>query len=175
MTKITVLGDTHLRLEFEDLPGAILDAIYQNEYLFHVGDYVVVDIIDKLIELKGDKFYGVYGNADTLKIRTRVPSQRILQIDGKIIGLTHPASGGESTYTEKKALNSFNVPTLDILIYGHTHYPLIEQRDDFLLINPGKGYLEKHYYGPPTSFVILDINKTINAKLISLSSKKAVD
>ncbi|MGV9171229.1 MAG: metallophosphoesterase family protein, partial [Promethearchaeia archaeon] len=137
MAKITVIGDTHIR-NFEDLPEAMVDAIYRNEYLIHTGDYVVVEIIERLVEVKGNNFYGIYGNADTLKIRNRVPAKRSFVIDGKKIGLTHPASGGDSAYTEKKVINIFNPEKLDILIYGHTHHPIIEQRDDFLLINPGK-------------------------------------
>lgn len=167
MTNITIIGDTHLR-HFKNLPQPMLDAIYRNEYLFHLGDYVVPEIIDNLVDIKGNNFFGVYGNADTLRIRKKVPAKRVIEIDGKAIGLTHPASGGDSAYTEQKAINEFSKDDIDILIYAHTHHPLIEERDDLWLLNPGKGYLEKHYYGPHTSFIILELNKNIKAHLVSL-------
>jgi putative phosphoesterase len=162
ITKIAILGDTHITY-FKNLPKQMLIEIKKADWVIHVGDYVNIDVLNGLIKLKGEKFKGVYGNADPSYIREKVPSKEIFGVLDKRIGITHPARGGSSEFTEKIVLDEFKGDEVDIIIFGHTHEPIISNKKKLILINPGKGYLEESYFGHPTTIVILEIDKTIQA------------
>ncbi len=91
--KITILGDTHIN-SFEELPKEILKEILHSNWVIHVGDYISPGVLNGLVNLKGDYFRGVYGNADPIDVRNIVRSKEILEILGKKIGIIHPAIGG---------------------------------------------------------------------------------
>ena len=162
--KITILGDTHIRF-FDELPKDILKEILDSDWVIHVGDYTSLDVLDGLIKINGDSFIGVYGNADRQSIRDKVQSKEILKIFDKKIGITHPASGGPDEIIETKVLAEFKNENVDVIIFGHTHEPKVQYKDSCLLINPGKGYLETEYFGPPTTIAILEIDDEIHGKI----------
>ena len=159
--EIVVIGDTHA-LTFEELPKEMLNAIRKADYVIHVGDYTSKNVLEGLIRLKGQQFKGVYGNTDPQAIRKMIPSKQILEINGKRIGITHPAVGGLEKYTLKRVMANFRNKNLDIIIYGHTHEPVIKNQDNILLVNPGKGYLEDRKLA---SFGIITIDKEIKFKI----------
>lgn len=167
--RIAILGDTHIRL-FEDLPKDILKEIETSDLVIHVGDYVSLDILDGLIRLKGENFKGVFGNADPKNVRNVVQSKLVLEILGKKIGIMHPSSGGPSGITEAKVLSEFKNEDIDVLVYGHTHEPKIQYKEEILLINPGKGYIETSYFGPRTTIAILVINDEIQGDIKEISA-----
>lgn len=162
--KVAIIGDTHIN-EFKFLPKLMLEYLQTANWVIHVGDYVSEKVLNKLITLKRSHFLGVYGNADPKSIREKIPAKRIEQIQGYRIGITHPAEGGSSKYTEKRVTEVFKNHDLDIIVFGHTHVANVTQVKEVLLVNPGKGYVEQSSFGPPTSFVILTINKNITAEI----------
>lgn len=165
--RIIVIGDTHIS-DFNELPPEMLKAILSADLVLHVGDFTSKNILDELIKLKGSQFVGVYGNADPLSIRNQVLEKEIIEVNGKKIGITHPAVGGTYENTKKKVLRKFKDDNVDAIIYGHTHDPLIEEFNGIILVNPGKGYLEKEYFGAPTSFAILSLDNKIHAEIINI-------
>ena len=167
VVKILVLGDTHLRY-FKDLPKDILKLLKLADWILHIGDFISKEILDGFIKLKEDRFIGVYGNADPLMVRKELSAMKIIQIEGHKFGMIHPASGGPLEMTEKRVLSEFKRDSIDVLIYGHTHEPKIEKRQELLLINPGKGYLEKNDYGPSPTIIMLTIDKEISGKIIEI-------
>lgn len=167
--KIAILGDTHIR-NFKDLPTEMIEEIEDSDWIIHVGDYVSLDVLDGLRKLKGENFKGVYGNADPKYIIEQVPSTDVFKISGKKIGITHPAGGGPSEIIEAQVLTKFINVNVDIVIYGHTHEAKISQEGNTWIINPGKGYLETNYFGPPTTIVILMIDETIRGDIKVINS-----
>ncbi|MFW9897003.1 MAG: metallophosphoesterase family protein [Candidatus Thorarchaeota archaeon] len=155
--KIAVLGDTHAP-SIDDIPDEIIKEIKNAEWVIHVGDFTSIQVINALIELKGKKFKGVYGNADPLDVRNKLNSREIIEISGKKIGFIHPTNGGPEDNLEMNIISDFKDSHLDILIYGHTHEAKLEQKNELLIVNPGKGYLEKNFFGPPTTIAILKID-----------------
>ncbi len=161
---IVIVGDTH-EYTYEKLPKEMLVAIRDADWVIHCGDYISINVLNGFLKLKGRYFKGVYGNADPLEIRKKVPSKEFIEILGKKIGITHPAKGGSCEVIYKRVLAEFKKNNVDIIVYGHTHDPLIEKKKGILLVNPGKGYIEESYFGPPTSFAILNINRGIEARI----------
>ncbi len=164
-TKIVIIGDTHAK-DLQDLPKMMLESITITDWVIHVGDYISENIIMSLKQLKKGCFKGVYGNADTLGVRKIVPERDIFEINGKKIGIIHPSSGGDYASTLKRVLSSFRNDKVDVIAYGHTHDPTILFYEKILLINPGKGYLEQNYFGPPTSFAVLYLEETLRAEIV---------
>ncbi len=163
--KITILGDTHIN-SFEELPKEILKEILLSNWVIHVGDYTSPVVLSDLVSLKGEKFRGVYGNADPIDVRNNVKSKEILEILGKKIGIIHPASSGPDENLEDTVLNKFANEDVDIITYGHSHESRIITKENILLVNPGKGYLEINHFGPPTTIIILNIdNEEIQGKI----------
>jgi len=167
LVRIVVIGDTHI-LDFNELPQKMLNAILSADWVIHVGDYTSKEVLNGFIKLKGSQFVGVYGNADPLSIRNQVLEKEIIELNGKKIGITHPAVGGTSENIKKKILRKFKDDDVDAIIYGHTHDPIIKKFNGIMLVNPGKGYLEKEYFGPPTSFAILTLDDKIHVEIINI-------
>ncbi len=167
--KIIVVGDTHAR-DFKELPNEMIEAIQEADWLIHVGDYTSKGVLNGLNALKGQKFEGVCGNADPLAIRNEIPIKKIVEISGKRIGITHPVIGGPIEKTKKRVLAEFKEENVDIIVYGHTHDSEIDKRDNLLMINPGKGYLEENSFGPPTSIVLLTIGEKVKVKILEIHS-----
>jgi len=166
--KILIIGDTHIN-SFKKLPKEMVQAIKESDWVIHVGDYTSIDIVEGLIKQKGDRFKGVFGNADPLSIRKILPDKVILEIKGKKIGITHPFCGGPETFTKARVKREFKDYDVDAIVFGHTHEPEIIEVNKILLINPGKGYLEKISFGPPTTFAILTVTETLQAEIINIA------
>lgn len=165
--EVVIIGDTHITT-LEKLPLEMLRAIKKADWVVHVGDYTSKSLLDRLIELKGQHFKGVYGNSDPQSVRDCVPDKDIFEINGKRIGITHPKDGGSHSSTVRRILAEFRNDRVNTILYGHTHDPKIENRNNILLVNPGKGYLEENYYGPPTTIAVLRIDDEIQAKIIKI-------
>jgi len=163
-TRLAIIGDTHIR-SFEELPMEMIMEIKNSDWVIHTGDYISPDLIKELVRIKKDKFKGVYGNADPTSVRDLVPSKELLVISGMKIGITHPASGGSSSITENRVISQFQNMDVDLIIFGHTHEPLIEYNDKILLVNPGKGYLESESFGPSTTMAIVFIDDKIRGEI----------
>jgi putative phosphoesterase len=167
--KIAIIGDTHVK-SINELPKKMIKEIKESDWVIHVGDYTFLDVLNGLIDLKGNYFRGVYGNADPKQIWDKVPLREIIEIKGKRIGITHPASGGSHENIETKVIEEFKKDNVDVIIFGHTHDPIIHYKENIIIINPGKGYLEKHYYGAPTTIAILEIDGDIRASIKEIKS-----
>jgi putative phosphoesterase len=167
--KLAILGDTHLTY-FKNLPNQMLFEIKDADWVIHVGDYININVLKGLIDLKGENFKGVYGNADPSYIREKIRAKEIFNVLDKKIGIIHPAQGGSSVHTEKIVLNEFRDDDVDIIIFGHTHEPKMEYKDNLLLVNPGKGYLETDYFGSSTTMVILKIGGNIVGEIKQIKS-----
>ncbi|TXT66743.1 MAG: Phosphoesterase [Promethearchaeota archaeon] len=156
--KIIIIGDTHLR-SMDKFPDKIMKEINNSDWLIHTGDFISESVLETFICIKQDNFIGVYGNADPLSIRKKLTHKRKFSINNIRFGLVHPAAGGRDQKAEKCAYRSFEKSEIEILIFGHTHSAKIEKRGRLLILNPGKGYLEKSYYGPSASYIVLVISK----------------
>jgi putative phosphoesterase len=121
---IGVISDTH-GLVRPDVHTALAGV----DLILHAGDVGEDDILDEL-ELIAPVL-AVYGNTDA-------PGRRrlVTGIDATIGGMSiHVSHGHEvGSPTPAKLLERY---ATNIVIYGHTHRPLIARADDRLVLNPG--------------------------------------
>lgn len=131
--KIIVLSDTHMPHRSKTLPSRLVQELKGSDLILHAGDWTDWFVYERLAEFAPVK--GIAGNNDGTDIVERLGYQRIVEAQGKRIGMVH--GHGWRGSTEKIALNTFKGETLDCLIYGHSHIPVVKKIDDLLVLNPG--------------------------------------
>lgn len=136
MIKFGILSDTHISEDDDSKKNMSflkqLKKIFKDvDQIIHAGDICDNFLINELkkiaptICVKGNKDYTV-DESEFKKIRA-----------GKYkIGIIHKLPGDLKSFFEEK--------DIDILIHGHTHYPIIKGTEyDKLLLNPGSPTLPK--------------------------------
>jgi len=125
--RVGVIADTHGLLRPE-----IFDVFKQVDHILHGGDVGGPEI---LIELEAiAPVTAVYGNVDPPEIRARLLQVAALELDGFDIVVTHGDQFGHPT--PAKLHDAF--PRAEIIVYGHTHRPLLELVDRTVTVmNPG--------------------------------------
>jgi putative phosphoesterase len=121
---VGLISDTHglLRPEaFEALAGV--------EMILHAGDVGGHAILAELGAIAPVR--AVYGNCDPPG-QPGLASDLGLQIEGVTIHVSHGHELGRPTV--ERLLARYDA---DVIVYGHTHRPLIERSGQRLVINPG--------------------------------------
>src|SRR4051794_6163120 len=136
--RIAIVSDTHLPRFGRSLPQALVDGFAREriERILHAGDWTTTLALDLLEGIA--PVDGVAGNNDGPELHERFGTGRVIDVDGVRIGITHGHLGHGRT-TEERARNQFaGEGTLDAIVFGHSHIPLVRRLDDDRwLINPG--------------------------------------
>lgn len=150
--KIGLISDTHGLLR----PQA-LDALQGCEHLIHAGDIGKPAILDALRELA--PLTVVRGNNDEDDTwASDVPYSDVLQVEGVGIYVTHILADVPQPLPDD----------VQVVVVGHSHKPLIEQRDGVLFINPGSAGPRR--FKLPISVAWLHIDEQgVRAELIELA------
>ena len=150
--RIGVISDTHAT-SIDQLPDRILTALAEVDLIIHTGDFVAKDVLDGLKRLGEVK--AVWGNMDSEEIKRILPEKELLIIEGKRIGITH--GSGAPYGIDDRVGGMFE--DVDIIVYGHSHYPQNEVKRGILFFNPGQAR---------NSFGILTIGEEIKGEIVSL-------
>jgi putative phosphoesterase len=110
----------------------VFEVFKQVDHILHAGDVGEAQI---LIELEAiAPVTAVYGNVDPPELRSFLPQVAQLELDGFDIVVTHGDQFGSPT--PAKLHDAF--PKAEIIVYGHTHRPLLELVDRTVTVmNPG--------------------------------------
>ncbi|WP_291634511.1 metallophosphoesterase family protein [Clostridium sp.] len=158
--KIAILSDTHVKKHSDKLFKLIDILSKEADMIIHAGDYISPCVVSKLREHKN--FVGVWGNNDKGYIRDLLKEKTIITVEGYKIGLYH--GHGNSKNTLETAYDKFIDDKVDIIVFGHSHQPLILTKNKILMINPGSPSYKRRE--PWYSYVILEIqDKKINVQL----------
>jgi uncharacterized protein len=137
MTRLLLLSDTHLPVRAKDLPGQLWTAVDAADVVVHAGDWVHVDLLDRL-EARARRLVGVFGNNDGRDLRARLPEVARVELDGVRLAVVHET--GPATGRERRCAAAY--PDVDVLVFGHSHIPwdTVATRADgsvLRLLNPG--------------------------------------
>jgi putative phosphoesterase len=125
--RIGVISDTHGLLRPEVFE--VFDAV---DHILHGGDVGRPDILDELETIA--PVTAVYGNVDGWDLRSRLPEVATVELDGFTIVVTHGHQLGSPTPEKLQA----EFPAAEIIVYGHTHRPLLTLVDVVVTVmNPG--------------------------------------
>jgi putative phosphoesterase len=127
--KIGVVSDTHSH----DLPKQMMDDFRGVDLIVHVGDFCSGEDLKALKKI--NKVRAVFGNMDGLEIRQALPERDVFEAEGMKVGLYHGQGSPERVLNFVK--KEFKKDKIDVVIFGHSHYPFNEVIDDVLYFNPG--------------------------------------
>ena len=143
--RILVLSDTHIPITAQDLPEQIYKEIDSVDMIIHAGDFIDLDVLEKLKSLKETK--AVCGNMDPKEIRVTLNAKEIFSVGKFKIGLMH----GYGAPSEIMATVRKEFDKVDVLIFGHSHAATNIKKNGVLYFNPGsptdKIFASKNTYG----------------------------
>lgn len=124
--RVGIISDTHglLRPEvFEGFAGV--------DHIIHAGDLGSMDLLAELEAIAPVTI--VWGNTDGLDVRARVPEVARVTLGRVEVLVVHGHQFGSPT---PRALAAA-YPDAGLIVFGHTHQPLIQQVGNGLVVNPG--------------------------------------
>lgn len=130
--KIAIIADTHLKKDSGQLARLVAE-FDMVDLVIHAGDYGETWVLDYC--QKHFNFIGVWGNTDNETIRSRVPEKQILTAGPYRLGVCH--GHGQGKTTAERAYANFANDLVDIIIFGHSHQPMIHTSNKVLMLNPG--------------------------------------
>ncbi len=158
--RIGVIADTHglLRPEVFSLFEAV-------DHILHGGDVGEPSILSDLEALA--PVTAVYGNTDGPELRAILPQVASLRLDGFDIVVTHGDQFGSPT----PASLHYAFPEAEIIVYGHTHRPLLELVDRTVTVmNPGGAGPRRFDLLPSVGIMELEPGIPPRARLVALSA-----
>ena len=159
--RLGVISDTHGMLRRE-----VFDAFREVDHILHGGDVGKWEVMVELLALA--PVTAVYGNSDDFDIRAKLPQVAEIELEGFRVVVTHGDQLG--TPTPAKLHEAF--PEAEIIVYGHSHKPLLTLVDKTVtVINPGGAGAPR--FGIPPSVGILELEPGIppRGRIVSLKKR----
>jgi len=128
MRRFGILSDTHGRLD-----PAVLKYFAKVERIFHAGDIGSEELLAALKKIA--PVTAIRGNNDLGTPLERLPDLERIEIDGREILLIHNVKDDWKPTGEIKERLKGADP--DLVISGHSHKGLIEQKEGVIYFNPG--------------------------------------
>ncbi len=159
MLRLGIIADTHglLRPEVFEVFAAV-------DLILHAGDIGPLDLLTELEALA--PVVAVYGNCDGWDLRNRLPQVVERRIEGLDFVLTH---GDQLGSPAPESLHRL-WPEADVIIYGHTHRPLLTTVDVVrTVMNPGGAGPRR--FDLPASVGIMELESGLppRARLVPLT------
>jgi len=149
---VGLISDTHGLLR----PSAV-EALQHSDLIVHAGDIDTPEVLHDLSAIA--PVYPVRGNMDRNPVKGNLPTYDIVEAGEVSIYVIHdlykmdlnPAAAG-----------------CEVVVYGHSHRPKINDKDDVLYINPGSAGPRR--FTLPISVGMLKINgKKIMPRIINIA------
>jgi putative phosphoesterase len=159
--RLGLLADTHGQLRAE-----VFELFAGVDHILHAGDVGPLALLHELEALA--PVTAVYGNTDDAEVRARLPQAASIELDGFRIVVTHGDQFGSPT--PEKLVAAF--PDAEILVFGHTHRPLLTLVDQVVTVmNPGGAGPRR--FDLPASVGIMELEPGIppRARLVNLDKR----
>lgn len=163
MMRIGVVSDTHLESGSAILPKALIEGLKGVGMILVAGDIGSRCVLDQLKRVCPD-VRAVWGNMDADAFRESLPEKQIIKAGRYTIGLTH--GHGNPAHLIDAVQKIFAAEKVDIIVFGHSHYPVNERHKGVLFFNPGSP--TDKIFAPFNSYGILEINDEIKAQIIKI-------
>ena len=129
-----VVGDTHIS---PTRTGRTLDPVVDLfrradiGFILHTGDVGHASVLHGLEQVAPT--VAVRGNADPLDLIETLPDHVWLEVGSRTVLLLHGHHGKSAL----KAARAAATPAIDLIVFGHSHKPLIDREGSTILFNPG--------------------------------------
>lgn len=163
MITVGILADTHLTADDEPFRRRCAAAFAGCDIIIHAGDLTDISILSAF---KGKGVHAVSGNMCNWGTKQTLPEDKLIVLDGFVIGISHGA-GSQSTIEDRVLLRFSEA---DCIVFGHTHIPMCRIFGDILLINPGS-FQGTGPYGAAGTYAILKVDSNgLDARIHSLQN-----
>jgi hypothetical protein len=154
MTVIGVVSDTHFPRFGRALPRALERGLRDArvERILHLGDLtdpLAIPLFEAIAP-----FDAVAGNNDGEALRERFGRRKIVQVEDVRIGMVH--GDGKRGTTLGRALAAFADEPVEVILFGHSHRPLVKRENGRLVANPGSPTDKR--MNPRYSYAILTVH-----------------
>jgi putative phosphoesterase len=124
--QVGILSDTHGLLRAE-----VVEALRGVEHILHAGDIGSTGILAQLQAIA--LVTAVWGNTDGWDVRGQVPEIAEVELAGVKVVVIHGHQLGSPT----PAALAARYPDAGLVVFGHTHTPVVERCGGVLAVNPG--------------------------------------
>lgn len=131
--RVAIISDTHLPKGERRLPTRCLEEIRVSDLVLHAGDVCTAAVLEELRAI-GPPLQAVHGNVDDPTLQTMLPQTLELELEHVRIAMLHDAGPARG----RAARMSARFPSAALVVFGHSHLPLLELAPSGLqLLNPG--------------------------------------
>ncbi|HEU5260558.1 MAG TPA: metallophosphoesterase family protein [Gemmatimonadales bacterium] len=156
--RLGIIADTHGLLR-----PAVFDVFREVDHILHGGDVGTWEILTDLQAIA--PVTAVYGNVDPPELRSRLPQVATLELDGFEIVVTH---GDQFEHPTPEKLHAA-FPRAEIIVYGHTHKPLLELVERTVTVmNPGGAGAARFDVKPSVGIMELEPGIPPRARIVVL-------
>lgn len=164
--RIGLVADTHLS-RMRPLPAQLVEGLHGCDVIFHAGDIVRPWVLEVLSQVA--PVHAVYGNNDESvpEMMRELRFERYFISGSHRIGLIHGhhhADGVRSTARQYVLGRMRGV--VDWAVYGHSHQPMVEERDGLWMINPGSPTQPRWAPGP--TYGVLEVGEIVRGYVIDI-------
>lgn len=163
--KVGVISDTHIPGRSKQIPEAVKTGLQGVDLIIHCGDIVAGYVLDELREIAPVE--AVYGNMDFGDLKQQLPKTQVVKVGNFNVGVVH---GDGRCKTIDNAFNAFPFMDLDCIVFGHSHIPIITEREGILMLNPGSPTDKR--MKEQFSFGLLHAGEELKAEIVFFSSKE---
>lgn len=142
-----VLADTHIPRRAKALPEALMPHLQRADLILHAGDLISPSVLDDLAARAPVR--AVKGNVDGPEVELLETLE--LNFGGAKVAMIHDSGRKEGRRKRMKARFS----DARVVVFGHSHVPLLEDEDGLLLLNPGSPTDKRRQ--PRPSFALLHV------------------
>lgn len=155
--KVGVISDTHGLLRPE-----VFDAFAGVERILHAGDVEDEAILHELATVA--PVTAVWGNTDATALRESLSEVSRQELAGFSVVIVHGQQFGSPT----PELVAARYPDADLLVFGHSHQPIIETIGSVLAVNPGSAGPRRFRDPVTVALVTLRAGEQPEAHLVDL-------
>lgn len=130
--KILVLSDTHIPTRAKAFPAKVVEALREADLILHAGDLATPEVLDELCGY-GKPVVAVRGNVDVPELR--LPRRAVIPVGPFKIGMIH--GDGAASTTLGRAVAAFADEPVQVVVFGHSHQPLLQEENGRFYLNPG--------------------------------------
>ncbi|HEX2053458.1 MAG TPA: metallophosphoesterase family protein [Actinomycetota bacterium] len=161
MARIGILSDTHLPRGQRRIPDRALKLFENCDLLLHAGDFVEAEVLYELGAY--GEVRGVLGNCDSPELAAQLPVTDSLELGGVRIGMIHDSGDRQ----RRRSRMAVAFPQHRVVVFGHSHQPMVEDDGELLLLNPGSACDPRRARIP--TIALLDVDDGVpSARLVEL-------
>ena len=130
--QVVVLSDTHAPRRWKACPPAVAMRLRRADLILHAGDVCTAAVLDELSEYAPVR--AVLGNNDGPDVADwGAPPTVELDLDGLPVAMIHDSGARQGRLARMRR----QFPAARLVVFGHSHIPLVESGGGLRIFNPG--------------------------------------